>query len=432
VPAPHLAAHLPTDILVRRCAIFTKDDLELVARFTPSHLAQKILYQNADTKIRLQLILNPQLSPHIWDKLYKTTTSAQTWDEEHRRRAELPALLTNAPTEDRAAKVLKQREDQIIKPALERGIKNISAADALALSSAKRITPEYACLLLTSRVAPERSAKRLFEIVRSWAKNSENSTESPDLGSEIYGESLIAISSHYELLTPEEVVALLDELEEVNLLYISWVGAILDYRPDIAPLLLGSKHFLSYSDDIARSQYITPELAVNLLDTLKAARDLTSSSLAQTLELISLNPSVPYSLRHRALVEIKRQRLNYSMSKDELNQRLDSHNTAAQLGLSEIKGGWQNATTEQLPDLYRILSQRSWNYPTLYGASLLDQDIFPGRSNLPTRSYITDTLTPYLDKLGATGWELFINLLPEWAGPIDTLLSVITSTTLVH
>ena len=120
------------------------------------------------------------------------------------------------------------------------------------------------------------------------------------------------------------------------------------------------------------------------------------------------------------------------MSKDELNQRLDSHNTAAQLGLSEIKGGWQNATTEQLPDLYRILSQRSWNYPTLYGASLLDQDIFPGRSNLPTRSYITDTLTPYLDKLGATGWELFINLLPEWAGPIDTLLSVITSTTLVH
>ena len=175
-----------TYIVVRRCTIFTKDDLGVVARFTPSHLAQNVIYRSSDNQIRAQLIDNLHLDPLLWDRLYKSTINPATLEDELRRRTELPALLTNAPT------------------------------------------PEH------------------------------------------------------------------------------------------------------------------------------------------------------------------------------------------------------------LPDIYRALELRSWAYPTLKGTPLLEQEPLPGIPSLSTKDCIAQSLTPYLDNLGATGWELFIHLLPEWAGSIDSLLGVITSTTLVH
>ena len=205
---------------------------------------------------------------------------------------------------------------------------------------------------------------------------------------------------------------------------------MIDYRPTLIPLLIASPYRSNFLTALAISQHLRANTARSLYGALtQCSRYITKEILQDILGSLTRNPSVPYELRAKAIFWMNSSSLNIGTGafSHSLNDLRISYEGLTALGLPPIEVTWDKAPADKQSEIVKHIDHIGIShFPTL-GHLPRFSDPYTDLEQR-NKEFIQKTLTPYLDHLGSSAWDLFLGLLEDWHGSMDALLEVVTTT----
>ena len=396
--------------------MFTDLDLTKVGKATPSRLAQSVFIATGRGGF---LATRHEISDEAWNSLWTAEKSrlGASW---------APFLIRSAGNAERLAKVLELPSDSSGKAAIAVALQLPGELDPkLAEAMYKKFSPSASddalaaaiCistgLLEKSLVAqflnnfldynPGSSSNTLLfgdERFRSrlllQAATLYDSLSDPDLARILCANSWTLYKENKYSLLPSNI----HSLNETAKLWAS--STVAEVRPGLVGTVLDAQPFWPLHPTIAASKHLSDLDASRLLTLIRKTTLLeprTSSLVA--LCLLTQNPNVSYSSKLEAYLLL-----------GQLGVELTSTSGYSRVALATTAGEGGVGNTECAPlDSNRDTQTVATNHDAV-------------RESL-TDEYVASELSPYLDSLGATAWELFIQLLPGWDQPVAELLEVI-------
>ena len=393
--------------------------LENLCQYVKSPLGVSTLSKRQIYTIDYGLSKNESLPADVWTDLYS------------RRKSKLGIiLLRSAPDSTCAAHILDDLDPYIINESLS--LANVTVMD---LDTKNKIL-EYslseagascagACIVYG--LADQPRVKALWIGVTSKA-NLEN-------GGILYENRYVveAAVSKYNLLQDDEIIELITS--KYGMVSSVGVARLLDLKPSlIGKLLMASRGSMigKFYNDIALTRHISQEQAEEIyLGCLKVTQGvgpdrIASILITSALLTLSKNPSVSHKIRAGAL-DLLVNDLEIGSLKQDAEDRLKSEVAHAISGKARLGPDWGGLYGEELVEVVEFLSEdlRAFSYPTLEGTILGKYETNKMKF---AKEYILNVLSPKLDALGVTGWDLFIDLCVGWHGTVEDLLEIVSST----
>ena len=193
--------------------------------------------------------------------------------------------------------------------------------------------------------------------------------------------------------------------------------------------MLASPKAHYFSGAIAGSRHLREPLGSQLFELAAAGyKDSKTADIYNQGTLIYLagNYAMPHELRLKAY-----ELLSTFSDKDSegYSALVAEERQAVADELQPLTTPWEELAGAEFDALLALQGEKGfWDYPSLLGIYRFNQ-----QDNLPedepfSAQYVVSELSPRLDKLGLTVWELFIAMLEGWSGSIDELIEVATST----
>ena len=394
--------------------IFTKDDVSQLARHTPSAIAQEVIKNSGDPMAYNALAENPNIHPTIWDALNSDSNLLFFTAQAH--------LIHNAPDAKRAAELLKA--DVIVRgQAVELGMPRLSKSDWKRLFKSADFGSYTAGSCIISGNISEKKAAELWKVVTT--KPSGSRTKSLYRQAPLhYARTVASLATKYQLLSDKKLLAELLahpplDAEIEGSIYLVELSKIIDYRPALMQPLLESKSAQIFFTALSQSRHLTPKQGDSLLRTVLNDGERSTNN-EDTASNLAINPRVNPSTRVEAANWLLKHHSSYKSEyvthlQEVATRLLIPENTT---GLPLLTG-WEESDAEQRSIWEEYFADAYRYFPTIPA---------PDLEPLPAK-YIIDELTPRLDLLGKSAWEIFISLLPGWQQGLPELLA--TTTTLV-
>ena len=380
--------------------IFT---LESIASYSKSPTGQRMLASLDIEGIDSSLCGNPHLDVGIWDALYLKYENTQR-----------TKLIANATTADQARKILAEPVSYRRAAALRRGVAVMDEDTKNEMIAYAQSEPEADCAAacITSGIADETVAHKFWDRVLL------DGAILADVGPISFRDVLEGAVEKYRFIGNEQVIQMAEDGFFSGYLSLS---RIIDYRPALVrPLLLSNFH-KNFYNELAASRYLTSAQAHRMY--LGLLRQREDKQPAHGLEILGSNPCVSRVTRAACLDILVNER-----GQDEFAERLTAQRAKAAQGIAPLRSAWQLASEAEVLEIKESLHSISSScYPTLEG---FIEKLSPNLDSLNyvDRSYVDSVITPMLDSLGESGWDLFISLAGNWSGGVDELLEVVRST----
>ena len=416
--------------------MFDNKDLQILALNTPSQLAQQVI--NNSPNLRHCLYFNQRPTPDIWIGLWKDLGFDRKLDEGSMRAA---TMLRYAPTLEIKKLILTSPQEII--PQYLKSVGTYIPSGTLPEERLNPIPKEILTALLDPRAYPSEEIAaaliisgelELSQIAPLW-KRVINGLENPDqriadLEDEYYSQMatdvLLALPERYPAITDEELTLMLSPMAEATY---EICRNIVDLRPSIITAMLASPKVHYFKEAVAGSRHLRQPLGSEIFElAIKGFQDPSLPDIYDrgTLTNLANNYAMPHELRLKAYEVLASRPATTSY---DYSQVIATQRQAVADNLQPLTTPWEELDDAQLEELRALQGNNGfWDYP-----SLLALRRFNHLDNLPdgetfTAQYVVDTLSPRLDQVGATAWELFIAMLDGWSGSIDDLIEVATST----
>ena len=410
--------------------MFSIDDLSLVAKTTRSELAQQVLYSlyleephlYRITDLGQSLSRNENLTIDVWSSMYKESESSIIKAN----------LLANAPSATQADLIHSEGVDSAVSYALEFGAKNLTIESLSRLVESKRFTVAKALALLSSNKAPKELLPKLWQITKS------NSTS-------IMGALDMMVGGYNALTTSEIAETILNHtFRDTSTILVT---RLLDYKPELANYLAADGLKFNFYSDVAQSRHITQELSDHIFnkvldnDWYKKHRAQAINPLRAGTILWNLvkNPATSVKKRLEIISHIKA-KLPEQIAMRQVNTYLAYFNGSIPY-LGKSWGGYVDGDPSTHGTISNEVAAAATYvdihcYPTLIpkmvklgylSRSDFEYDLDHDKEYSITKSDILNVISPALDTCGVDSWKIFLELLPDFQGNIEDLLSLCAS-----
>jgi len=377
--------------------------LEAIAAYTTSTTGQQMLAALDVERIDGSLCANRGLDAGIWDSLYLKYEDTKRSN-----------LIANATTAEQARKILDEPVPYRRAAALKHGVAMMDEATKSAMIAYAQQSPETDCAAacITSGIASEEVARKFWERVL------EDGWIIADAGPINFGDVLEGAVAKYSFISNERLM----EMAEDGIFngYLN-LARIIDYRPSMVRPLLLSNLRRNFYNELASSRYLDESQAHRIYLGLLDQREVKQPGYG--FEILGSNPCIKRSTRAGCLDVLVNER-----GASEYEERMELQKVKAALRVPPVQSDWRRASVRELEEVKQSLYNISIShYPTLE-SFLENLPSDPDALNYVDRSYVANVITPTLDRLGGSGWDLFISLAGQWSGGVAELLEVVRST----